>query len=236
MQRCADAVTHHVDIKTKRVFIARSTNYISPQEVEIEAEIAVMLSPTDKHYVETVSTRPNKLIEIVDYNPLWPAHFSGIADRIRAALPSVLAIHHVGSTSVFGLPAKAVIDIDLVVRDPTAEAEFVPALQAAGFQFLFREPNWHQHRFFGLEEPYANVHVWGPDAVKLIRHQRFREWLCAHPDDQERYVQAKRAAAQASRAAGESVMQYNLRKEPVIEDILEKAGVLHLGAVPEQEG
>lgn len=188
-----------------------------------------MTMSTDKsarHYIETISTRPQKPIEIVDYDPSWPTTFASIAQRIRSALgATALSVSHVGSTSVPGLPAKAIIDVDLVVPDPTAEDEYAPALEAAGFQFLFREPNWYEHRFFGLAEPYANVHVFGPGAAELSRHQRFREWLVSHPADRELYVQAKREAARQSQEKGESVQGYNLRKERVIEEIMVRAGI-----------
>ncbi|GFF35032.1 UPF0157 protein BH1888 [Aspergillus udagawae] len=181
---------------------------------------------SDRHYLEIISTRPQIPIEIVDYNPSWPAAFSSIAERIKSALgPKALTVNHVGSTSVPGLPAKAIIDVDLVVSDPTAEDDYVPALQAAGFQFLFREPNWYQHRFFWLAEPYANLHVFGPGATELSRHQQFREWLIAHPEDRELYVRAKRDAAKQSRENGESVQEYNFRKENAIEEIMVRAGI-----------
>jgi GrpB-like predicted nucleotidyltransferase (UPF0157 family) len=193
-----------------------------------------MTMSTDKsarHYIEIISTRPLKPIEIVDYDPSWPDAFASIAQRIKSALgPAALSVSHVGSTSVPGLPAKAVIDVDLVVPDPTAEDQYVPALEAAGFRFLFREPNWYEHRFFGLAEPYANVHVFGPGAAELSRHQRFREWLLSHPDDRELYVRAKREAARESRENGESVQGYNFRKEGVIEEIMVRAGILLLGS------
>jgi GrpB-like predicted nucleotidyltransferase (UPF0157 family) len=134
-------------------------------------------------------------------------------------------VSHVGSTSIPGLAAKPIIDVDLVVPDPTAEDDYVPALQAAGFQFLFREPNWYQHRFFGLGEPYANIHVFGPGAAELSRHRQFREWLLAHPEDREVYVRAKREAARVSREKGETDMGYNFRKEPVIEEVMVRAGI-----------
>ena len=51
-----------------------------------------------------------------------------------------MALDHVGSTSVPGLPAKPVIDIDLTVADSRDEAAYVPALEAAGFELQIREP------------------------------------------------------------------------------------------------
>lgn len=50
-------------------------------------------------------------------------------------------------------------------------------------------------------------------------------WLLAeqHPEDFEKYAAVKREASEASLEAGENTMQYNARKEPVIQDILNRA-------------
>ena len=49
----------------------------------------------------------------------------------------------------------------------------------------------------------------------------FRDWLRDHPDDRARYADAKRTSSDASNSAGEAVMAYNLRKQPVIREILD---------------
>ncbi|KAL6232599.1 hypothetical protein BDW75DRAFT_17661 [Aspergillus navahoensis] len=187
--------------------------------------------PYDPADVETVSERPKKRIEIVEPDPAWPAAFAVIEARIKAALPqdSLLYIQHVGSTSVPNLPAKAIIDVDVVVIDPTAEETYVPALENAGFQFLFREPKWHEHRMFGCDEPYANVHVFGPDSPELVRHRLFRDWLRdpKHEADRKLYANVKRQAAYESQKAGETVIEYNDRKEPVIREILRRVYEAH---------
>ncbi|PLB55591.1 GrpB domain protein [Aspergillus steynii IBT 23096] len=170
-----------------------------------------------------ISTRPQKPIEIIDPNPTWPHTFTLISQRIQSALgPTLLSIEHVGSTSVPSLPAKDVIDIDILVEDPSAEESYIPALEALGFQFLIREEHWHRHRLLGLEDPYVNLHVFGPESLEAIRHRLFRDWLRSHPEDRDLYAKAKREAAAESRAMGETVMQYNDRKEPVIRDILRR--------------
>ena len=61
-----------------------------------------------------------------------------------------------------------------------------------------------------------------PGSPEAIRHTMFRDWLRTHPDDRARYADAKRSAADVSTAAGEAVMDYNLRKQPVIREILDE--------------
>ncbi|KAI1202880.1 GrpB domain protein [Nemania serpens] len=191
------------------------------------SEVTTILEMDDEG-VELIARRPPKPIEIVDYRPEWPVMFADVERRVRQALGDrAVVVEHVGSTSVPGLAAKDVIDVDLVVADPADEESYVPHLQAAGFHFLLREPGWHQHRLLYIEEPYTNLHVFGPDAAELVRHRLFRDWLREHEDDRDRYVAAKKEAAEISAAAGERVQEYNYRKEPVVRDILRRIFEAH---------
>lgn len=162
-------------------------------------------------------------IAVVAPDPAWPSRFDELATRVRSALGErVLALEHVGSTSVPDLPAKPIIDIDLTVADPSDEPSYVPALERIGFELQIREPRWHEHRCLAATSPRANLHVWGPHSPEAIRHVMFRDWLREHPDDRAIYAAAKQASADATNATGEAVMAYNLRKQPVIREILER--------------
>jgi GrpB-like predicted nucleotidyltransferase (UPF0157 family) len=73
-------------------------------------------------------------INLTDPDPSWPGQYNFLAGRIREALGwRVLQLDHVGSTSVPGLAAKPIIDIDLTVADPGREQDYVPALETIGF-------------------------------------------------------------------------------------------------------
>jgi GrpB-like predicted nucleotidyltransferase (UPF0157 family) len=176
--------------------------------------------------VERISVRKNKQpVEIVPPNPAWPERFLSLKERIVATLgDQAVAINHVGSTSVADLPAKDVIDIDLVVADITNEESYVAKLESQGFHFLLREPHWHQHRFFYAEEPYfVNLHVWGLDCPEVERHRIFRDWLRRSPEDKAAYREVKVSAAQQTRDTGGDTQDYNERKEAVIRRILRNA-------------
>lgn len=158
-------------------------------------------------------------VTIVPYDPVWPRRYQHLSAAIRTALgDAVLDIEHVGSTSVAGLAAKDVIDIDLTVADPRNENDYVPALERLGYVLTIREPSFHEHRCLALAEPRANLHVFGPDCPELIRHRMFRDWLRAHPEDRVRYEDAKLAAV----PGGGTVMDYNARKQAVIRDIYDR--------------
>lgn len=192
----------------------------------LSAEAIVTHLEIKPELIERIAHRShNPPLEIVPPNPAWPQIFLILKQRIIGVLgEKVQAIHHTGSTSVPDLPAKAVIDIDLVVRNVTDEDSYVPSLEAAGFQFLFREPAWHGHRFFVASSPQsANLHVWGPDCPEVERHLIFRDWLLKSPEDRAAYARIKEEAALETRATDGQVMDYNLRKEKVLRQILERA-------------
>jgi GrpB-like predicted nucleotidyltransferase (UPF0157 family) len=164
-------------------------------------------------------------IRVVEYDDQWPADFARVETRIRDALGDrVLELHHVGSTSVPGLPAKPVIDVDLVVADSADEAAYIPDLEGAGFVHTIREPWWHEHRLVKWADPVAYVHVFGPDCPEVVRHLMFHDWLMEHPDERERYADAKRTAAAEmnARPGGGTGMDYNRHKEPVVLDMYER--------------
>jgi len=168
-------------------------------------------------------------VEVVRPDPAWTVRFDTVSERVRAALGErVLGLEHVGSTSVPGLWAKPVIDVDLIVASSADEDTWLPDLEAAGFVLRVREPGWEEHRLVRGEDPTSNVHVWSVGAKEPRKHAMFRDWLRTHDDDRALYADAKRAAA----ARGfTDVMQYNNEKAWVIYDIYEKA----FAADPEHE-
>ncbi|MEV6560515.1 GrpB family protein [Nocardia sp. NPDC051756] len=162
---------------------------------------------------------PPETVSIVAYDPEWPRRYQAVATEIRATLgPVVVDIEHVGSTSVEGLAAKDVIDIDLTVADPSDEELYVPLLARIGYILTVREPSWHEHRCMRLAEPRVNLHVFGPECPEVIRHRMFRDWLRDHPEDRAQYEEAKRAAV----PGGGHVMDYNARKQETIRAIYDR--------------
>lgn len=161
----------------------------------------------------------SEIVEIVPYDPEWPRRYRVLVEALRMALgDTALDIEHVGSTSVAGLAAKDVIDIDLTVADPRDEDRYLPPLEDLGYYLTVREPSWHEHRCLRLADPRVNLHVFGPDCPEVIRHRMFRDWLNTHPADRALYEDAKRAAVPG---VG-NVMDYNARKQDVIREIYDR--------------
>jgi len=167
---------------------------------------------------------PRVGIEVAGPDPAWPRRYEELAGRVRDALGwRVLQLEHVGSTSVPGLAAKPVIDIDLTVADPGREQDYRPALEVTGFRLVIREPWRHGHRALVADQPQGNLHVYGFDSPEPVRHRIFRDWLRGNPGERELYAAAKQQAAAAANAGGEHVMQYNARKQQVVRDIYRRA-------------
>jgi GrpB-like predicted nucleotidyltransferase (UPF0157 family) len=177
------------------------------------------------NYFESVvvGDAPNQYQEIViaDYDPIWPHWFESAAFRIREALgDKILQLDHVGSTSVRGLPAKPLIDINMVVADTTDEDAYVPPLEAIGYELRVREPDWYEHRLLRGFDPPVNLHVFNPGCEELERTVSFRDWLRTHPEDRDLYARTKRELAVKQ---WKYVQNYADAKSEVIEEILARA-------------
>jgi GrpB-like predicted nucleotidyltransferase (UPF0157 family) len=171
----------------------------------------------------TVGGMPPEYQEIVvaDYDPIWPHWFESAAFRIRRALgDTALEIHHVGSTSVRGLPAKPLIDIDLVVPDSTDEAMYVPQLEAIGYELRIREPDWYEHRLLRGFDPPVNLHVFSRDCEEVAQMLLLRDWLRTHDDDRDLYARTKRELAAKE---WKYVQNYADAKSEVVQEILQRA-------------
>ena len=165
---------------------------------------------------------PYREIVIAEYDPEWPRWFEQASERIRAALgDKVLQLDHVGSTSVPGLPAKPLIDINLVVADTTDEDAYVPPLEAIGYELRVREPDWFEHRMLRGYDPPVNLHVFPPRCEEVERMLRFRDHLRANEADRELYERTKRELAAQE---WKYVQNYADAKSAVVAEILARTG------------
>jgi GrpB-like predicted nucleotidyltransferase (UPF0157 family) len=119
-----------------------------------------------------------------------------------------------------GLAAKPIIDVVLAVADTRDEPAYVPALEAAGFRFIAREPGWFEHRLFKREGPKVNLHVFPDGCSEIARMRRFRDWLRSHPEDCDLYERTKRALAAHDWAF---VQNYADAKTEVVAEIMRRA-------------
>ncbi|MBV8236313.1 MAG: 16S rRNA processing protein RimM [Acidimicrobiia bacterium] len=144
---------------------------------------------------------PRPPIEIVDYDPSWPGRFEAEAARLRDALGDVaLRIEHVGSTSVPGLAAKPVIDIQVSVPSFDPEDRYARPLVQLGYE-QFPDPATPEHRIFTLPKGggprQVNLHVCEAGSEWERRHPAFRDRLRADAAARDQYAALKRELALA---------------------------------------
>jgi GrpB-like predicted nucleotidyltransferase (UPF0157 family) len=167
---------------------------------------------------------PRKLagrIVLADYDPAWPERYRREAGRVRAALGDrVLLLEHVGSTSVPGLAAKPIVDMVLEVADSADERAWLPALEAAGYVLVIREPGWYQHRVLKGPDTDVNLHVFSRGCPEVRRMLAFRDHLRADRSDRELYERTKRELAERD---WKYVQNYADAKAAVVEEIVARA-------------
>jgi GrpB-like predicted nucleotidyltransferase (UPF0157 family) len=167
-------------------------------------------------------------IEIVEYDPSWPALFAAEAARLRAALDPglIVGLEHFGSTAIPGMPAKPIIDILIAVRSLAAAREaFIAPLEGLDYAFWADSPKTDRLFFVKGMPPYGerrthHVHIVEPSAEPWQR-LAFRDYLIAHPGDARRYADLKRGLAAAHRTDREA---YTEAKAAFVAEIMAKAG------------
>ena len=131
------------------------------------------------------------------YFPEWPRQFEREAERLRALLgDEIVAIHHIGSTSVPGLEAKPIIDLLPLVHDITRIDGYTATMTAAGYT-AWGEYGLPGRRYFTKdagEFRTHNIHIYAVDNPDVARHLAFCDYLRAHPAAQQEYVATKRSA------------------------------------------
>ena len=152
---------------------------------------------------------------MVPDSPAWPLFFDGIAARLRAAPRG--GIEHVGSTSVPGLAAKPIIDVDIVARREFMDRA-VSDLAAAGFEHRGTLGLIDREAFLAPDEsPRRNVYLCVDGTLHLRNHLAVRAALRASPALRNRYATVKTRLA-SDRAM--TVERYLAGKSAVLQDVL----------------
>jgi GrpB-like predicted nucleotidyltransferase (UPF0157 family) len=156
-------------------------------------------------------------VEVVDYDPAWPARYEAERERLAPLLPGA-EIHHVGSTAVPGLAAKPVVDLMALVED--VDAPVAELVERGGYEYP-REFNAALSRRRWLCRPSAayrthHVHL-VEERAELDRHLLFRDRLRADPELAAEYARLKRELAVRFPAGREA---YSDAKSAFVERVL----------------
>jgi GrpB-like predicted nucleotidyltransferase (UPF0157 family) len=163
--------------------------------------------------------------QIVDYDPNWPRDFECEAQRLSRALGMLAArIEHIGSTSVPGLPAKPIIDIQITLQDETAVQQCRLIVLEQGYteaiapvHFFHQPAAWpHSH----------HVHIREDGSFEARRRREFRDWLRTHPRDRDAYGTLKRKLAESADLQRlEERVRYSHAKGAFVREIERRAGL-----------
>ena len=139
-------------------------------------------------------------VVIVEYDPRWPALYEAEASAILGAIGHVIvALEHVGSTSVPGLGAKPIIDILAGVRILADAAQCVEPLRGLGYEYVPEyEAEIPDRRYFRKGPPAGrthHLHLVEHGGEFWMRHLLFRDYLRAHPEAAQAYDRLKRELA-----------------------------------------
>lgn len=165
-------------------------------------------------------------IVVLPYDENWKKAFEDIKSELDVVLKDlVLSIEHVGSTSVEGLSAKPIIDIDVVIEDRSRLDDVITALGKIGYTHEGDQgiPGREAFKYEGKEHLMKHhLYVCSKDASELKRHISFRDYLREHPEAVREYSRVKEEGA---RLFPHDIDSYIEHKSPFIESIYKEIGL-----------
>ena len=163
---------------------------------------------------------------VTDYNPNWPGLFEVEANQLREVFgEELIALHHIGSTSVTGLKAKPIIDIMPVVRDIEVVDKFNDKMIGLGYKPM-GEFGIPERRFFrkGEDVRTHHIHIFQLNGRNVERYLAFRDFLRHHADEAKKYGEFKEILADRFPNDIEAYMD---GKNDFIKDLEQKAIMWH---------
>lgn len=138
-----------------------------------------------------------KPLTIAEYDADWPRQFELIQSRISKAFgPLAVTIEHVGSTSVPGLAAKPIIDLDIAVPGASGIPEGIRLLATIGYEPEGDLGITGREAFSVPEGSYAHhPYLVAVDGREFKRHIAFRNRLRSDVSARQEYEQLKRRLA-----------------------------------------
>ena len=135
------------------------------------------------------------IVRCESYNELWKVQFFRIKDMLIECIGDlIIDIEHFGSTSIEGLIAKPIIDIDIVFDSYTVFPMITNKLKTIGFIHEGDCGVKSREAFKrNYEDEYMPYHLYAcpKDSKELLRHLSFREYLKANANEREAYGNLK---------------------------------------------
>lgn len=135
------------------------------------------------------------VVELCPHSPQWAVIAREESRRLMAAVgPSLLGVHHIGSTAIPGIGAKPVIDLLPVVRLAAFDTRRA-AVEELGYQW-WDEYGLPGRRYCTWDDPATGrrtfqLHCFAEGDFQIKRHLAFRDYLRALPDEAAAYEREK---------------------------------------------
>jgi GrpB-like predicted nucleotidyltransferase (UPF0157 family) len=155
---------------------------------------------------------PREVVVVVDYHPEWPRRAERLIDELTTTLGATARrIDHIGSTSIPGMAAKNVLDVQVSVDDLARATDvFDEPLRSLGFERGLYEqdhvpaassdgPDRWAKRYWsrrGSAGGDVNLHVRAVGSPNERLALLFRDWFRAHASAVPAYAGFKRALAE----------------------------------------
>ncbi len=138
------------------------------------------------------------MIEVHNYNPDWTSHYLSLKAKIWPVISDIAdRIEHVGSTSVVGLSAKPVIDIDIVIKSKDQLPAITTSLKTIGYEHL-GDLGIKGREMFKHSKPEFrhNLYVCIDNCLALRNHINLRNHLRSNSKDKDTYSHLKKYLAE----------------------------------------
>ncbi|MGR9296580.1 GrpB family protein [Rhizobium leguminosarum] len=160
-------------------------------------------------------------VELVPHDPQWPQAFQRIRDRLLTLLPQALSIDHIGSTSIPGMTAKPLIDIDIVLPDLGHIEGATRVLLVEDYEPRGNRYDDEVWAFLSRGSVPAERVYLCPSGNGTHRNRlAFRDYLIAHPQAAADYAALKRRLAAEFRMDGD---RYTAHKREFVDAIVARA-------------
>ena len=169
-------------------------------------------------------SEPIVSIKIVEYNPRWPILYEEERTRVVVQLGDMVeSIEHIGSTSVPGLSAKAIIDILVTVARLGPVDPYIQRLGSLGYTFFPVLGNADRYAF-GKGSPHTHhIHIVKHGGEEHLLPLAFRDYLRTHVEAAQQYEELKRMLADRFQQDRQA---YNQAKTDFIRSIETRARAL----------
>ncbi|MFC4810383.1 GrpB family protein [Paenibacillus sp. GCM10023250] len=161
-------------------------------------------------------------VVIMPFDVNWRSEFAEIGGSLRRALADrAMRIDHIGSTSIAGLDAKPVIDVQVSVRAFADVEEISATLAGLGYVLRADNPDLTKRYYReseGMRRTHLHVREHGSVSEQLAL--LFRDYIRAHAHEAKRYAAIKHSLAKSHRHERD---RYVAEKDPYIWDILRSA-------------